>query len=80
MIRNILLVNNWSQALCGFVCELIWLLVSEPGFWGFGRQIPLKNHFYIKKRCWEWSEQVDMVDTGHFGFGILQNQQRFVRK
>ena len=48
-----------------------WLLVSEPGFSGFGRQLPLKNNFHIKKNCREWSEQLDMVDTDHFGIGIL---------
>ena len=49
----------------------IWLLVSEPGFSGFWRQIPLKHICYIKKTCREWSEQLDTLDMDHFGFGIL---------
>ena len=57
----------------------LWLLVSEPGFSGFWRQNPLKNNLYMKKTSREWSEQRDMVDTDHFGFGFLQDHQRFVR-
>ena len=34
----------------------------------------------MKKMCREWSGQLDMVDTDHFGFGVLQNHPRFVRK
>ena len=56
------------------------LLVSEPGFWVFWPQIPLKTNVYIKQTCWEWSEQLDIVDMDHFGLGIWQNHQRFVRK
>ena len=57
-----------------------WLLVSEPGFSGFWPQIPLETNSYMKKTCREWSEQLDMIDTDYFGFGILQNHQRFIIK
>ena len=34
----------------------------------------------MEKACPEWSEQLDIVDTDHFGHGFLQNHHRFVRK
>ena len=48
-------------------------LLVNLDFLGFGTK-------FLERTCREWSEQLDMVDTDHFGFGILQNHQRFVRK
>ena len=57
-----------------------WLLVSESVFCVFWCEFSLKHNQYIKKTCREWSEQLDMVDTDHFGFGIFAEPSKICQK